>query len=209
MRGFLHSAGQPLDEIPTGQIQIMLRFLHLYMDIDVEPEVHWARRYAAEIGVGFLILGGILIVLAIWSTLRTSQATQHPVISLWTGSVDVSKSWQNTGISVKHDTTLVLNAYAMGCVRWASDVRDSRGVCVGPDGAPWTPIDLKRPDDFPLPNANCGALLMRVGDHIYSIPSATMIKVDEDGEVQFAANIRQAYLSAASGKFHVQVKEWK
>jgi len=191
------------------------------MQIDVELEVHWVRKYAAEIGVLLLVLGVVVLAVAVWSAARSTNSqtiSQHPIISLWTGYVDVSKPWQSTGIAVKHDMTLIVNEYAVGCVRWASDVTDSRGVCVGPEGAPWTPLDLFKAyqsktqlDDFPLPNANCGSLLMRIGGHVYSVGtySSTMLKIAEDGNVEFAANIRQHYLSVASGKFHVEVKEWK
>lgn len=187
------------------------------IDITPEPEVHWARRYASEIGVGLIILGFVVFALAIFVAVRSDTEAQNPnnkpLVTLFDGSVDVSQPWQSSGVIAKSNDVFSISAYAQGCVRWASDVTDPKAICVGPEGASWTPLDLfnryhskEQLDDFPLPNAHCGSLLMRIRDHIYSIGfSGSTIKVDEEGEIQFAANIRQTQLSKASGKFHVWV----
>jgi hypothetical protein len=89
---------------------------------------------------------------------------------------------------------------AVGSVVW-----DPTLPAVGPDGA-LSASSLQNASDFPMPNARCGALIMRIGDTKYVIGSTATIQAENDGKIEFMINDRIQSLGDNSGVFTVEIK---
>lgn len=105
-----------------------------------------------------------------------------------------------------HSTQMVVtkgqwvSVTASGSVVW-----DPTLPAVGPDGA-LSASSLQNASDFPMPNARCGALIMRIGDTKYIIGSRTIIQAENDGKIELMVNDRIQSLSDNSGSFTVEIK---
>jgi len=88
---------------------------------------------------------------------------------------------------------------ASGSVMW-----DPSLPAVGPDGT-FNASSLQTPSDFPMPNAKCGALIMRIGDTKYVVGSSVDIQAQTEGEIEFMINDRVQSLWDNNGSFTVTV----
>lgn len=124
-----------------------------------------------------------------------SHAT--PARPLWSGSVDPKLVWQSTGSVVHKGDVLVVDA--SGQVVWASNVSGT----VDADGAGYTPKQLADSSGFPLLDARCGSLIVKIGDQLYPAGKHAVIVVEQGGVVEFMVNSRMGWLHQNSGLFNV------
>ncbi|MDQ3816323.1 MAG: LecA/PA-IL family lectin [Acidobacteriota bacterium] len=108
--------------------------------------------------------------------------------------------WKSAQMGVIKGTRVSVSA--SGSVVW-----DPTLPAVGPDGA-FNAASVENASDFPMPNARCGALIMRIGDTKYAIGSSANIQSQTKGEIEFMINDRVQSLWDNSGNFTVEVKMW-
>ena len=132
---------------------------------------------------------------------RSKPGTRSSVTSLGSGNwrvlVSARDFWFDTNIRVVKGSTIKLRA--SGLVNWAP-----------PGGTPWRvgPQGTRPPYDqdkhrFPLPDAGCGSLIMRLGGSTYFVGESASIVVNEPGNILLMVN--DDILSDNSGSFTVDV----
>lgn len=115
----------------------------------------------------------------------------------WIILLSAKDFWFDTNIRVVKDS--VINLRASGLVNWAPP--GATPWRVGPNGTrPPYEEDKHR---FPLPDAGCGSLIMRVGGSTYFVGEGGSIKVNESGNVKLMVN--DDVLSDNSGSFTVNM----
>lgn len=131
----------------------------------------------------------------------SNSLVKSSVTSLGNGSWRIRLSprdlWFDTKITVVKGSTIKLRA--SGLVNWAP-----------PGDTPWRvgPQGTRPPYDddkhrFPLPNAGCGSLIMRLGSSTYFVGESASIVVNEPGNILLMVN--DDILSDNSGSFTVDV----
>jgi hypothetical protein len=125
-----------------------------------------------------------------------------PRVSRWEIDLDPKQLWQNTGIKVKRGETI--NIWASGSVTW--DGTDSSNS-VGPNGASYSPARLDDKSGFPLIEAPCGSLIMRIGESFYPIGEKASISCQEDSTIRFMINDRINWLNDNSGSLHIVIEK--
>ena len=133
-----------------------------------------------------------------------SSRTESSVSALGDGKWRVSLSprdrWFDTNINVIRGSTI--NISATGLVTWAPPGGRNMSSRVGPNGTrPPFEEDKHR---FPMPNAGCGSLIMRIGTSIYFVGEGSSIRVNESGTIQLMVN--DDVLSDNSGGFSVDIE---
>lgn len=132
------------------------------------------------------------------SRVESSVAVLEP--GRWMVWLSPKDRWFDTGINVARGTTI--NISATGSVVWAPPGGRNMSPRVGPNGTrPPFEEDKYR---FPMPDAACGSLIMRVGATIYSVGEKRAVRVVESGTVQLMVN--DDLLSDNSGGFSVKVE---
>lgn len=136
----------------------------------------------------------------------TSAKTKSSVSPIsdreWRVTLNASEKWFDTGIQIQSGTMLRLSA--TGSIVW--DPKGNENGRVNPNGAPYTADSLPNASDFPLPSANCGSLVMRIGNSIYAVGEGGYIQVDESGTIQLIVNDRVDWLYDNSGSFQIYIK---
>lgn len=163
-----------------------------------------------------LAVGVVLVALGIYIITRKQEpqvihvkapatTTTSPVQATTTTSalrrtvqVNAKEKWKDSGINVKQGQ--VVSVTASGSVMWDRDL-----PAVGPDGT-FKANTVETPNDFPMPSAGCGSLLMRIGTSIYAVGSSDTVTAGESGMIRFMVNDRYEYLGNNSGSFQVQVE---
>lgn len=148
----------------------------------------------------------LLAASLVFSPKAFAQSGSDPVIrssvtirsnGSWRILLSAKDLWFDTNIRVVKDS--VVNLRASGLVIWAPP--GATPWRVGPNGTrPPYEEDKRR---FPLPDAGCGSLIMRVGSSTYFVGEGASIKVNEAGKVQLMVN--DDVLSDNSGSFIVDV----
>jgi hypothetical protein len=186
------------------------------------PHVHWARKYAAEIGVGLIVLAVIVFGFAVWVGIRALTdssspipISQRPVRARFEGNLDPKLSWQQLpGPIAGAKPGDVIDLEASGEYVWnVSTSVPVQNQKVGPDGTYYKPSDWKdpevtHPEQFPMPDAPCGGLLMRVGGangKVYFVGSKARIQ-NSDGVLQFMVNSRYGWVHENTGKIHLKIE---
>ena len=132
---------------------------------------------------------------------RSNPGARSSVTPLGSGNWRVLLSardfWFDTNIRAVKGSTIKLRA--SGLVNWAP-----------PGDTPWRvgPQGTRPPYDddkhrFPLPNAGCGSLIMRLGSSTYFVGESASIVVNEPGNILLMVN--DDILSDNSGSFTVDV----
>lgn len=118
----------------------------------------------------------------------------------WKVVVSATERWFDTGIEVSRGAKLIITA--SGAVTWAPPGGRNMSSTVGPNGTrPPFPQDSPR---FPVPDAGCGSLVMRIGPSTFAVGEARTIEVQNAGTVQLMVN--DDVLSDNSGSFEVNIK---
>lgn len=113
-------------------------------------------------------------------------------------TVRADEAWNDTGINVKKGQKVTISA--SGSVVW-----DARKPAVDPNGT-FPATTVQQPSDFPIPEAGCGSLVMRIGGSKYAVGASKTIIATENGNIEFIVNDRYNFLFNNSGSFTVQVK---
>lgn len=118
----------------------------------------------------------------------------------WEVSLSPKDRWFDTEVTVQSGTTI--NIYAMGFVTWAPPGGRDMSSRVDPNGTR-LPFE-KDKHRFPMPDAGCGSLIMKIGNSIYSVGKSRSIKSNESGTIQLMVN--DDLLSDNSGIFFVDIE---
>lgn len=124
----------------------------------------------------------------------TTSANTSSKVNLILNGTD---NWKDSGLTVKKGQTV--NVSASGSVVWDQDKPP-----VGPEGT-YPANQVESPNDFPLPSAGCGSLLMRIGNEKFPVGARATITARDNGKIEFVVNDRTAYLFNNSGNFQIQV----
>jgi hypothetical protein len=152
-------------------------------------------RYIALIGIG---VGAVLIGLGYYRSHTPAPPVPEPSPVHYSLTVLATESWKNSEITVRSGQRI--SVFASGRVVW-----DKMLPAVGPDGS-YPANTVEQPNDFPLPSAPCGSLLMKVGSTIYPVGSSRTVTVNESGGLLFMINDRYNYLHNNSGSFQVELE---
>jgi hypothetical protein len=106
--------------------------------------------------------------------------------------------WKGSGIKVQSGQRISISA--SGSVVWDEDK-----PAVDPNGT-FPANTLQQPSDFPMPDAGCGSLVMRIGLTKYAVGASDTVVATESGNIEFIVNDRISYLYNNSGSFTVQVE---
>lgn len=119
----------------------------------------------------------------------------------WKVRLSARVRWFDTFINVESGATIYISA--TGIVNWGPPPGDEyTPFRVGPNGTrPPYEDDKHR---FPMPDAGCGSLIMRIGDSIYSIGEGGSVKVGESGTIQLMVN--DDFLQDNSGNFFIDIE---
>ncbi len=90
-----------------------------------------------------------------------------------------SPVWQESYVNVKKGQRLVIDADGA----WSPDLQNRTGWC-GADGVPKTPAG----QGFLLPGTNIGALIARIGRHVFAVGSRYDNPAPADGVIFLAMN---------------------
>jgi hypothetical protein len=153
---------------------------------------------------GLLLVCAILVFLAaVWLRPRflpVIDAPQAPTTFHLTGPVgreiSASAGWQSTGVLVRPGETIRFQ-YVSG------EIRDADSVIRGPGGAGYTCGESTCCE--PIPDAPRGALIGRVGDHLFLIGDRSAVEVQEEGELQLRVNDCDAGLFDNSGNLQIKM----
>lgn len=130
------------------------------------------------------------------SQIKNPTPNQTPEKREWTVTVPGNVKWKNTGIRVQQGTRLYISA--SGTITWAAD-RIPDWTIVGPNGS--SPPDN---EDFPIPQAGIGSLVMRIGNVKYTVGANKSIEAKESGTIELMVN--DDILTDNSGSFTVNIK---
>lgn len=119
----------------------------------------------------------------------------------WRVSLSAREKWFDTNIRVERGATI--NISASGFVNWGPPPGDANTPFRVPPNGTRPPYDEDK-HRFPMPDAGCGSLIMRVGNNIYAVGEEKSIKVNESGTIQLMIN--DDYLSDNSGSFSVEIE---
>ena len=150
---------------------------------------------------GLRVLGQASFILPqVVRTSRAGSSVRQLEPHEWTVVVSATERWFDTGIKVPSGGLLMITAG--GVVTWAPPGGRNMSSTVGPNGTrPPFPQDSPR---FPVPDAGCGSLVMRIGSSVLAVGEAGTIEVDNGGTVQLMVN--DDVLSDNSGTFDVRIK---
>lgn len=118
----------------------------------------------------------------------------------WNIGLSPNDHWFSTKIYATTGSTVIV--FANGSVRWAPGEGTAMSNTVGPNGTR-PPFDEDRLR-FPIPEAGCGALLMRIGNSKYLIGENRSIRVNEPGYLEFMVN--DDYVEDNLGRFNISVQ---
>jgi hypothetical protein len=107
-------------------------------------------------------------------------------------------AWMDTGIEVEAGDSVTISA--SGAVRW-----EPIKAYVGPDGLE-SAYAFNLPNQFPLPSAKAGSLVMKIGSDLYAVGAETSIQTSGGGNIQFMVNDRFQGLGDNEGSFSVTIK---
>lgn len=133
-------------------------------------------------------------------TSRTESSVSSLGESKWRISLSPKDRWFYTNINVTKGSTI--NISATGFVTWAPPGGRNMSPRVGPNGT--RPPFAEDKNRFPMPEAGCGSLIMRVADSKYFVGEGGAIKVNESGIIQLMIN--DDVLSDNSGGFSVDIE---
>lgn len=119
--------------------------------------------------------------------------------STWRVRLSARDRWFDTGIIISGGTTV--NISATGTITWAPPGWNTPST-VGPRGTR-PPYDEDK-SRFPMPDAGCGSLIMRVGGSVYFVGDHTSMRVTESGTIQLMVN--DDVLTDNSGAFYVSIE---
>lgn len=134
----------------------------------------------------------------------TSSRTKSSVTNLeegkWKVILDAKDKWFDTGVKITGGTMLRISA--TGRVTWAPLGGRNMSSTVGPGGT--RPPFSEDSSRFPMPQAGCGSLIMRIGNLMYAVGEGGFIQVDESGTIQLMVN--DDALSDNTGSFSVNIE---
>lgn len=102
----------------------------------------------------------------------------------WRVWLSPKDKWFDTGINVGAGSTVHISA--AGSVTWAPLGGRDMLATVGPNAT--RPPFAEDRDPFPLPDAGCGSLIMRIGSSIFLVGERNSIKTNGTGPIQFMVN---------------------
>lgn len=131
---------------------------------------------------------------------HTGSSVRRTGSNEWRVVVSATEQWFDTGIEAASGAVLMMSA--SGVVTWAPPGGRNMLSTVGPNGTrPPFPQDSPR---FPVPDAGCGSLVMRISSSTFAVGEARTIEVENAGTVQLMVN--DDILSDNSGSFEVHIK---
>lgn len=158
-----------------------------------------------------IILALIIIGLCIYLVVRksnpstqTSNPQPSPTQEIKFNSgkpvtVYANKPWQDSGLEAKPGQTIRITT--TGSISW-----DPQLPTVGPSGTSYAASTRQQPEDFPLPQATCGTLLVRIGGTMHIAGIGTQITTQTGGVIEFMVNDRWTSLKDNSGTFNANVE---
>jgi len=164
-----------------------------------------------------LIFGVLCLVRGIYLHLRTSEPqviikevpvkteaeskpeVQQPVRKEIRKEVQVpaTRDWVDTGIGVEAGGSVTISA--SGTVVW-----DPFKSPIRPDGGEMASL-FPSSNDFPMPSARAGSLIMKIGSDMSAVGSDASIRASSSGSIKFMVNDRYYALNDNSGNFTVRV----
>lgn len=126
-----------------------------------------------------------------------SESSTQPSNREWTVVVLGTDKWKDTGIRIQKGQQIRISA--TGSVVWDTDL-----PAVDPDGS-FPTSTVESSSDFPMPEANCGALVMKIGNTKYAVGSNASVYAREGGVIQLIVNDRMQHLWNNSGSFKVHI----
>lgn len=124
--------------------------------------------------------------------------------NFWNGSIDPTKPWQSTGITVRSGERIYITA--SGAVTW-DPTPNMPTSTVSPNGTSYAASRIRnRPWSFPLQDAGAGSLIMRIGNSVYFVGESTAIQSSQNGMVEFMINDDVDWLFDNSGSFTVSIR---
>lgn len=132
-----------------------------------------------------------------------TSTTKNIDAKLWEGSVNPKLRWQSTGMRVGRGDTIQISA--SGSVTWAKNTPSDDTV--GPNGTHFLASALTDSSGFPMLEAKCGSLIMRIGSSTYAVGESASIYSQQNGTIEFMINDRVNWLSDNSGSFYVTVRK--
>jgi hypothetical protein len=127
----------------------------------------------------------------------TPKSSEQSINREWTVVVQGTDRWKDTDIRVQKGQQIRISA--TGSVVWDTD-----SPAVNPDGS-FPASTLESPSNFPMPDAKCGSLVMKVGSTKYAVGSNASVRAQEAGVIQLMVNDRIDYLWNNSGSFKVRI----
>lgn len=118
----------------------------------------------------------------------------------WRISLSPKDHWFDTDITVSQGA--LINISATGLVTWALPGGRNMSSTVGPNGtrAPFAEDNNR----FPMPNAGCGSLIMRIGNATHFVGDSLSLNASESGRILLMVN--DDVLSDNSGGFSVVIE---
>jgi hypothetical protein len=113
-------------------------------------------------------------------------------------TVRATESWKDTQINVEPGDTVTVTA--SGSVVW-----DPALPPTDPDGVQLAST-VPSPDEFPVPDARCGSLVMKIGSSTYKVGTKATAQAYESASIRFMVNDRFYALSDNSGAFVVRIR---
>lgn len=132
---------------------------------------------------------------------RTESSISSAGNNKWKARLSARDKWFDTKIKVTPGATI--NIFATGIINWGPPPGDENTpFTVSPNGTrPPYEADKYR---FPMPDAGCGSLIMRIGNSVYFVGEENSIKAIESGTIQLMVN--DDILSDNSGNFTVNIE---
>lgn len=131
---------------------------------------------------------------------RITSSVSEVGANKWRVLLGPKDSWFDTGINAVGGT--MIRIFATGRVTWAPPRARYAASTVGPNGTR-PPFDTDKAR-FPMPDAGCGSLIMRIGNSLYAVGEGGFIEVDESGSIKLMVN--DDNLSDNSGSFSIDVE---
>jgi formylglycine-generating enzyme required for sulfatase activity len=157
--------------------------------------------------IAILLIVGICFSIAIKAQPRVAKippiesSTSVLGNSKWKVRLSSRDRWFDTKINVPKGSKI--NIQATGFINWGppSSRKEDPPSRVGPNGTRPPGGDSHQ---FPMLDAGCGSLIMRIGSSLYAVGEIGSISVSESGTIQLMVN--DDILSDNSGSFSVEIE---
>jgi len=165
-------------------------------DDSVGQEYVWnGQAISGTNALKFVVESGLANGLVFYDRVRITLTPESQGKSV---TVNSTQSWQETGLRVKQGDSITVDA--KGSVTW-----DESLPAVGPEGG-YAANTVANASDFPMPEAGCGSLVMRIGQSKYAVGRRATIQSRDSGAIELMVNDRLQYLGNNHGAFTVNIR---